>query len=120
MPENCFIIGGSGCLLERLKPRARRVGGWLATTEASPSALPLRWLDEVVALVDQGPDGPLDIGIVRNRPARQGCRIGAIALITEDGQPAVGSLPEHDVVVAISPLEDSPVGASDRSPVLGE
>jgi hypothetical protein len=80
---------------------------WLATAKASPSALPLRWLDEVVALVDEGTDGLLDIGIVRYCPACQRCRIGSIALITEDGQPAVSSLFKHDVVVTTSPPEDS-------------
>ncbi|ERG97398.1 MAG: hypothetical protein J07HQW2_03884 [Haloquadratum walsbyi J07HQW2] len=52
------------------RPRVRSAGEWLATAEASPSALSLRWLDEAVALVGEVTDGPLDIAIVRYCPAR--------------------------------------------------
>jgi hypothetical protein len=41
-------------------------------------------------------------------------------LATQDDEPLVDALNKHEVVVAISTLEDPPIGAGDCSPILGE
>jgi hypothetical protein len=47
-------------------------------------------------------------------------RICTVALAAEHDQPLVASIPEYDVVVAISALEEPLVRVRDGSPVLGD
>ncbi|MEF8828146.1 MAG: hypothetical protein V5A49_03880 [Haloarcula sp.] len=82
--------------------------------------LPLRGFDEIVALFGEFPDHPFHVGLLGNRPMCERGRICTVALAAENDQPLVASIPEYDVVVVISALEDPPVRAGDGSPVLGE
>ena len=80
----------------------RGAGGWLAPVEVSPSVLPLRGFDEVVALFCEFPDYSFYVSILGNRPMYERGRICTVALAAENDQPLVASIPEYDVVVAIS------------------
>ncbi len=82
--------------------------------------LPLRGFDEVVALFGEFLDYPFHVSLLGNRPMCERGRICTVALAAEYDQPLLPPIPEYDVVVAISALEDPPVRARDGSPVLGE
>ena len=82
--------------------------------------LSLRGLDEVVALFGEFPDYPFHVSLLDNRPMCEWGRICTVALAAEHDQPLVASIPDYDVVVTISALEDPLVRARDGSPVLGE
>ena len=82
--------------------------------------LPLRGFDEVVALFGEFPDYTFHVSLLGNRPMYERGRICTVALAAENDQPLVASIPEYDVVVAISALEDPLVRTRDGSPVLGE
>ena len=82
--------------------------------------LPLRGFDEVVALFGEFPDYPFHVCLLGNRPMCERGRICPVALTAENDQPLVASIPEYDVMVAISALEHSSIRARDGLPVLGE
>lgn len=82
--------------------------------------LPLRGLDEVVALFCEVTYHLFHVSILGNSPMCERGRICTVALAAENDQPLVGSIPEYNVVVAINALEDLPVQAGDGSSVLGE
>jgi hypothetical protein len=59
------------------------------------------------------------VSILGNSPMREQGWIRSVTPAAEHDRPLVASLPEHDVVVAISELEDPPVGAGDGRLLLG-
>ncbi len=82
--------------------------------------LPLQGFEEIVALLCEFPNHPFHVSLLGNRLMCEWGWVRSVTLAAEHDQPLVATLPEYDVVVAISALEDPPVRARDGSPVLGE